>query len=281
MILFSIFLLIFPFLNCYELELDTPPSRLLFVSYSHVPHIDKLICIARALPIKHQVTFALFDEHAQLVRNKLEPYRSLTIASLGPLLKVERKYEVGYKESNQQFMGRIDIPDMLDDYRRMRHPLLAHLQNHSYDMMILDFLAFAAQDIAHDLGVPFVIHSIAYISETPIIPAWIPQSIEFIQQQSLRDSFFLRFYNQVVVPLRTIYYLRSCSNALSTLRRESNHVMTKNQRSFFTTHWNDHPVLISNTIALEFRYNYKPNRIFLGFILSEQEKRHVSKTFEK
>jgi hypothetical protein len=263
------------------LDLHAPPSRLLFVGHSHQSHIKPLISIARALPLKHHVTFAVVDEYAQMVRDKLEPYRLLTIVSLGSFLKVKETFEFRYGESNIQFMSRIGIPDLLNDYVQMHDPLLAHLQNHSYDMMVLDSLAFAAQDLAHDLNIPMVIHSIMFLMERPGFPAWIPNSFEFLLHQQLRDSFFLRFYNQVVAQLLMRYYFGPHIDAFNGLRRASNRTISTHAYDLSTKNWADHPVLISNTIALEFRHKYNPNHFFLGFILDDQKKNSVSKSFEK
>jgi hypothetical protein len=279
--LLSLFLPIFLCLNCYALELHAPSSRLLFASVPYHSHIEDLISVARALPLKHHVTFAVVDEYAQMVRDKLEPYRLLTIVSLGSFLKVKGTYEFRYGESNIQFLSRIVIPDLLDDYIKMHDLLLAHLQNHSYDMMVLDFLAFAAQDLAHDLNIPMVIHSCMFVMDGPGFPAWIPNGWEFLLHQQLRDSFFLRFYNQVVTQLLMRYYFGSHIPAFNSLRRASNRTISKHAYGLLTQHWDNHPVLMSTTIALEFKYAYKPNHFFLGFTLEDQKKKPVSKTFEK
>jgi hypothetical protein len=278
--LLSLLLLIFLRFSCYALELDAPPSRLLFVVPSHRSHIRDLILIALALPLKHHVTFAVVDEYAQIVRDRLEPYRPLTMVSLGSLLKSKEPYELRHGESNLQFMKRVELPYFLNDYIQTHDPLLAHLQNHSYDMMILDFFAFAAQDLAHDLNVPMVIHSSIAIIERPDFPAWIPKCSNYCADQQLHDSFFERFYNQVVTQVLKVYYFGSFKDTFNRLRRSFNRTISKTAYGFITQHWDDHPVLFSNTIAMEFRHTYKPNHFFLGFMVDDQKKIHVSKIFD-
>ncbi len=63
-------------------------------------HIKQLASIACALPLRHNIIFAVVDEYAHLVHNRIEPYRSLTILSLGPMVKVKEIYEVRRGESN-------------------------------------------------------------------------------------------------------------------------------------------------------------------------------------
>jgi hypothetical protein len=148
-------------------------------------------------------------------------------------------------------------------------------------MMVLDFCALAAQDLAHDLGVPMVIISAIDVTETLNFPAWIPHSTARFTQQQLRHSFFQRFNNQVLRPLSIVYYIGSYAETFNRLRRASNRTIPETAYGLTGSHWDNHPVLISNTIALEFRYTYKPNHIFLGFVLDGQKTNHVSKAFKK
>ncbi len=75
------------------------------------------------------------------------------------------------------------------------------------------------------------------------------------------------------------YYVGSYKDGFNRLRRSFNGT-SKIGYGVVIPHWNDYPVLISNTIALEFRYNYKPNLYFLSFNLDNQEKNHASQTFQ-
>ncbi|CAF4170652.1 unnamed protein product, partial [Adineta steineri] len=138
--------------------------------------------------------------------------------------------------------------------------------------------AFAAQDLAYDLNVPFVIHSCTSVEGVFSLPSWIPRGFDDRTQDDLKDSLFARLDNYLIEPLRIAFYLGPHMLELDRLRRRNNRT-TQGIHPLFgnpVRRWQDHPILIPYPLALEFRRAYTPNYHFLGFVLDEQDSHKVS-----
>ncbi|CAF1653877.1 unnamed protein product [Adineta ricciae] len=252
------------------MKLYAPPSRLLFVSIPNYSHISALTSIARDLPSHHQISFAVFEENIQLIREKLESYRPVTIISMGHLSKSRKSYAKPDDESNLAFLHRVVFSNIVNDYKQIHNVLFDHLQKNSYDMMIVDMFVYAAQDLAYDLHIPMVIHSVSYLNEDLTLPSWIPRGIDTLTYQQLQNSFLKRFYNSIVMPLMMIYYLKSREYQLNQIQMELNRTVTRSTLGLCTQHWSRFPVIFYTSITLEFRYRYPPNYHFIGFLLENQ-----------
>ncbi|UJR17754.1 hypothetical protein I4U23_004652 [Adineta vaga] len=259
-------------LNCHTQEIQVPPSRILFVGFPLYSHLKLLISIGRAVSPDHHVSFAVVDDHINIVRSKLESHRSVTFVSLGSLPRAVKKLNIRSDGSNLATIGHTLYSDILAPYTQMHEMLLNHLQTHSYDIIVVNVFCYAAQDLAHDLNIPMVIVTSLLVDDEINIPAWIPRGLDTLTQQQLRDSLFQRFYNYMVTPLLMIYYLKPHIYELNRLQHASNRSILKSRLGLKTQHWERHPVLIMSPLALEFRHSYAPNHHFVSFFLDEEER---------
>ncbi|CAF3888070.1 unnamed protein product [Adineta steineri] len=175
-------------------------------------------------------------------------------------------------------MSRLSLPGFLTVYESMHAGLLTANVAVNFDLMIINMFAFAAQDLAYDLNVPFVIHSCTSVEGVFNLPSWIPRGFDDRTQDDLKDSLFARLDNYLIEPLRIAFYLGPHMLELDRLRRRNNRT-TQGIHPLFgnpVRRWQDHPILIPYPLALEFRRAYTPNYHFLGFVLDEQDSHKVS-----
>lgn len=269
-------------LGIQTIELSAPPSRLLFVSVPYYSHINALINIAYALPLHHHVTFAAFDDHEQLIRDKLEPYRSVTIFSLGSLVHIKRSYELREDESPLALLTHLMNESFVVNYKQIHDALLAHLNLYSYDMMIVDLFAYAAQDLALYFQIPMIVHSVISPRCPDSTTGWIPLGFDSVTQQKLRHSFLHRFYNYAVLPLLVSYHMRLTVIKLNQVRLTSNRTVPNYITSLLgiMQNWQDQPFLISSPLALEFRCALKPKVHHIGFVIDKRTLKHIHNNME-
>jgi hypothetical protein len=135
--------------------------RVLFVSIPTFSHVNWLVSISQALIEHHPdvaVSFALFDENINRIQNKLPEINIIRLGPLSPIIG-HFSHHVNDGEDNLQFMTRVSFPKFLALYEQMHMYLLTADIVVNFDLLVIDMFAFAAQDLAHNLGVPFVIHS--------------------------------------------------------------------------------------------------------------------------
>ena len=246
-------------------------QRILFVSIPSFSHMNGLLSIGEALVENYpnvQVSFALFDEHVSSVRKKL-PH--VNVVHLGSLSKTRTgiNFLLNDGESNLRFIARVTLPGFLSVYNQMHDHLLAAKIDMNFELLIINMFAFAAQDLAHDLRVPFVIHSCSSVEGSFDLPSWIPRGFDARSQDELRTSFLARLDNYLIEPLRMVFHLGPGMMELHRLRRQVNRT-TQSLLPFLTNpmeRWHGHPILIPYPRALDFRRAYTPNYHFLGFVL--------------
>ncbi|CAF3424285.1 unnamed protein product [Rotaria socialis] len=255
-------------------------QRVLFVSIPSLSHFNGLLSIGRALADYHRdvsITFAVFDNFASLTREKLP---SSKLILLGSLSSNEHRpiFSVRNGETPLQFMARISMHGFLAIYEQMHDGLVNANIVDNYDLLIINMFAFAAQDLAHDLGIPFVIYSLTSVEGVFNLPSWIPRGFDSHTQGDLQKSLLARLNNYLVEPLRIIFYLGPHMVELDRLRRNNNrtrqgiHPLLGNP----VERWQGHPIFIAYPMALDFRRSYTPNYHFLGFTLDEQDTNRVS-----
>lgn len=263
-------------LLCFNVLITyTKEQRVLFVSIPSLSHLNGLLSIGEEVIQHHpnvNVSFALFDEHIDFVLKKL---RNIHIVSLGSLARShsDKDLRLSDGKNNLEFLGRVVLPRFLAFYKQMHAHLLATDIVSNFDLLVINMFAFAAQDLAHDLGVPFVIHSCTSVDGQFDLPSWIPRGFDTRSQYDLETSFFARFDNYVILPLRMIYYMGPGLLELDRLRQEANRT-TQSLLPFLnspTQRWQNHPILIPYPIALDFRRAYSPNYHFLGFVLDTHQ----------
>lgn len=139
-------------------------------------------------------------------------------------------------------------------------------------------LAFAGQDLAHDLNIPMVISCVFGYFGITNLPAWIPQDMYALTQKQLRHSFLTRFYNDIVGKFSFIVHMRSDMVILNRLRHILNRTISSNIFGFsnYVEHWCGHPILVHYPLAFEFRHTYTPNYHFIGFVSDIQQIDQVS-----
>ena len=250
-------------------------QRVLFVSIPSLSHFKGLLSIGRILVEHHQnitISFAVFDEFVSYIHEKLP---NSSVIPLGPLPKSNTKPHFCVKDHEHplQFMSRVSLPGFLSLYQSMHARLVAANIAVNFDLLVINMFAFAAQDLAHDLRVPFVIHSCTSVEGVFSLPAWIPRGFDSRTPDDLQSSFFARLDNYLIEPLRMAFYLGPHMVELDRLRRHANrttqgiHPILGNP----VQRWQNHPILIPYPIALDFHRPYTPNYHFLGFVLDEQD----------
>ena len=219
------------------------------------------------------VSFALFDENINRIQNKLP---KINVIRLGPLSGIigHFHHRLNDGEDNLQFMARVSLPKFLALYEQMHMRLLTADIVANFDLLVIDMFAFAAQDLAHDLGVPFVIHSCMSVLGVFDLPSWIPRGFSGRTQHDLQASLFARLDNTLIEPLRLAFYLGSGMMELHHMRRRLNRTTQSIHPLLIRSpmqRWQGHPILFPFPMAFEFGRAYTPNYHFLGFVLDNQE----------
>jgi hypothetical protein len=236
-----------------------------------------MLAIVRALDQhEHHVTFALYDEYISIIQLKLP---NVDVVRLGPIPKVNASFDLFHGESSLHFTSRVGYRRTVSLYRQMHDALFDHLLKTKYGLMVIDMFAFAAQDIAHDLNIPFAIISTTTTTGILDLPSWIPRGYDALTLTELRNSAWNRFYNSVIFLMKIIYYSLPHVIELDRLRSASNRTRHTLLPSSPMQRWKGHPILIPYPLALEFRRAFTPNYCFLGFILSDQSENIVSILF--
>lgn len=250
-------------------------QKILFISIPSFSHLNGLISIARELEANHpdvEISFAVFDGQASFIQQRV---KRVQIVSLGPMQnKINQpKFVVEYGETLLAFIKRISLPGFLSLYEPMHAGLLKANLSNNFDLLVINMFAFAAQDLAHDLNIPFVIHSCTSVEGVFYLPSWIPHGYDILTQNDLATSFFTRVYNYLIEPLRIIYYLGPGMMELDLLRKRNNRT-TQGIHPLFTNpvqRWQGHPIFVPYPLAFDFRRSYTPNYHLLGFILDPQD----------
>jgi len=236
-----------------------------------------MLTIARAVyQHEHHVTFALYDEYISIIQLKLP---NVEVVRLGPMPKVNTSFHLFHGESGLHFTSRVAHRGSVSLYRQMHDALFDHLSKNKYGMMVIDMFAFAAQDIAHDLNIPFAIISATTTTGILDLPSWIPRGYDALTLTDLRNSTWNRFYNSVILLMKIFYYSLPHVIELDRLRSASNRTRHSLFPSSPMERWKGHPIFITYPLAFELRRAFTPNYCFLGFILNDQLENIVSILF--
>ncbi|UJR12994.1 hypothetical protein I4U23_000020 [Adineta vaga] len=249
----------------------TKSSRLLFVpapSYSHL-NVLKIIAtdLCQSSEYHHQCTFAVFDEQLDSFRSATNIFKVITFGKIPLPPKVD-----GSKiKTTLQFHSHITLPFFSNLYKPMHHALMNHLKTNTYDLLIINMFAFAAQDIAYDLKIPYVILAYTTVEGNLILPSWIPRGYDFMTPTDLTMSIIRRFYNKFIVPIQMLYYLWPHMQRLDRIRIECNRSTHGSFSTPIIQRWNGHPVLLPYSRAFDFKRPLSMNYHYVGFVTGESQ----------
>ncbi|CAF1043476.1 unnamed protein product, partial [Didymodactylos carnosus] len=240
-------------------------SKILFVPFPLYSHLISLIPLAKQLQkMGHHCTFALFDKQIGLLKSKSSFDNQFNTISLASLNDTNTEYDAAVEyESNLQFLSRFSFPLILSLYEPMYKGLRQHLQTNHYDLFVIDVFSFAAYDLAYELNISYVIYSCnSNIGEELNLPAWLPSGFDLTTLTQMKQSYWTRFHQKIIISLQMVYYFMPTIKKLTHIRRRLNVNV-----SFFPLLNRNNPIIIPNPVAFEFRRSYIPIYHFVGFVI--------------